>query len=58
VQVDWGKASMIVAERVLLSHALKDPLNERFVFISDRYSSDSFTSSVSEFNSRIHIRDV
>jgi hypothetical protein len=49
---------MIVAERVLLSHALKDPLNERFVFISDRYSSDSFTSSVSEFNPRIHIRDV
>ncbi|KAL6897902.1 hypothetical protein ACP4OV_006861 [Aristida adscensionis] len=35
VQVDWGEATMIVAERVLLSHALKDPLNERFVFLSD-----------------------
>jgi hypothetical protein len=28
---------MIEAERVLLAHALKDPLNERFVFVSDRY---------------------
>lgn len=27
---------MIQAERVLLEHALKDPLNERFVFLSDR----------------------
>jgi len=29
---------MITAERILLSHALKDPLNERFVFVSDRYT--------------------
>lgn len=36
VQVDWGEASMIEAERILLSHALKDPFNERFVFVSDR----------------------
>ncbi|KAF6988499.1 hypothetical protein CFC21_006025 [Triticum aestivum] len=35
VQVDWGEASMIEAERILLSHALKDPFNERFVFVSD-----------------------
>lgn len=35
IQVDWGEASMITAERILLSHALKDPLNERFVFVSD-----------------------
>jgi hypothetical protein len=28
---------MIEAERVLLTHALKDPLNERFAFVSDRY---------------------
>lgn len=33
---------MIEAERILLSHALKDPFNERFVFVSDRYSSRLF----------------
>ncbi|OMO69385.1 Glycosyl transferase, family 14 [Corchorus olitorius] len=33
--VDWGEASMIEAERILLKHALTDPLNERFVFVSD-----------------------
>ncbi|OIT24844.1 PREDICTED: uncharacterized protein LOC109216125 isoform X1 [Nicotiana attenuata] len=32
---DWGEASMIQAERILLQHALMDPLNERFVFLSD-----------------------
>lgn len=36
LQVDWGEASMIQAERILLQHALMDPLNERFVFLSDR----------------------
>ncbi|KAJ7970800.1 Core-2/I-branching beta-1,6-N-acetylglucosaminyltransferase family protein [Quillaja saponaria] len=35
VQVDWGGASMIEAERILLRHALGDPINERFVFLSD-----------------------
>jgi hypothetical protein len=35
-QVDWGEASMIEAERILLKHALEDPFNERFVFLSDR----------------------
>lgn len=35
-QVDWGEASVIEAERILLRHALTDPYNERFVFISDR----------------------
>ncbi|XP_050224473.1 glycosyltransferase BC10 [Mercurialis annua] len=35
VQVDWGEASMIEAERVLLKHALEDSKNERFVFLSD-----------------------
>ncbi|XP_009779082.1 glycosyltransferase BC10 [Nicotiana tabacum] len=35
IQVDWGEASMIQAERILLQHALTDPLNERFVFLSD-----------------------
>ncbi|KAM3407627.1 hypothetical protein ACQJBY_001164 [Aegilops geniculata] len=38
VQVDWGEASMIEAERILLSHALKDPFNERFVFVSDSFA--------------------
>ncbi|KAK7271647.1 hypothetical protein RJT34_27723 [Clitoria ternatea] len=35
IQVEWGEASMIEAERVLLQHALNDPLNDRFVFLSD-----------------------
>ena len=35
-QVVWGEASMIEAERILLRHALEDPFNERFVFLSDR----------------------
>ncbi|KAI6700731.1 hypothetical protein NL676_015055 [Syzygium grande] len=35
VQVDWGEASMIEAERILLRHALEEPFNERFVFLSD-----------------------
>ncbi|XP_043724196.1 glycosyltransferase BC10-like isoform X3 [Telopea speciosissima] len=34
-QVDWGEASMIQAERILLKNALMDPFNERFVFLSD-----------------------
>ncbi|XP_038716998.1 glycosyltransferase BC10 isoform X2 [Tripterygium wilfordii] len=34
-KVDWGEASMIEAERILLRHALEDPFNERFVFLSD-----------------------
>ncbi|KAK3033050.1 hypothetical protein RJ639_035676 [Escallonia herrerae] len=35
IQVDWGGASMIQAERILLEAALPDPSNERFVFLSD-----------------------
>ena len=35
-QIDWGEASMIEAERILLRRALLDPFNERFVFVSDR----------------------
>ncbi|KAE8691632.1 Core-2/I-branching beta-1,6-N-acetylglucosaminyltransferase family protein isoform 2 [Hibiscus syriacus] len=35
IQVDWGEATMIEAERILLRHALTDPYNERFVFVSD-----------------------
>ncbi|KAJ4972867.1 hypothetical protein NE237_006041 [Protea cynaroides] len=36
IQVDWGEASMIQAERILLKNALMDPFNKRFVFLSDR----------------------
>lgn len=36
-QVDWGEATMIEAERILLKHALEDPLNQRFAFVSDRW---------------------
>ncbi|KGN51369.1 glycosyltransferase BC10 [Cucumis sativus] len=35
IQVDWGEASMIEAERILLRHALTDSSNQRFVFLSD-----------------------
>ncbi|XP_042499271.1 glycosyltransferase BC10-like [Macadamia integrifolia] len=35
IQVDWGEASMIQAERILLKNALADPFNDRFVFLSD-----------------------
>ncbi|WOL12517.1 hypothetical protein Cni_G21284 [Canna indica] len=35
IQVEWGESSMIEAERVLLKNALMDPLNERFLFLSD-----------------------
>ncbi|CAE6101436.1 unnamed protein product [Arabidopsis arenosa] len=35
IQVDWGESTMIEAERVLLRHALRDPFNHRFVFLSD-----------------------
>ncbi|OVA20768.1 Glycosyl transferase [Macleaya cordata] len=35
IQVDWGEATMIQAERILLKNALMDSYNERFVFLSD-----------------------
>lgn len=35
IQVDWGEASMIQAEKILLKHALVDSSNERFLFLSD-----------------------
>ncbi|KAJ3694287.1 hypothetical protein LUZ60_009767 [Juncus effusus] len=35
IQVDWGEASMLEAERILLKNALLDPFNDRFVFLSD-----------------------
>ncbi|XP_031500973.1 glycosyltransferase BC10-like isoform X2 [Nymphaea colorata] len=35
IQVAWGEASMIEAERLLLSKALHDPANQRFVLLSD-----------------------
>ncbi|URD89293.1 Core-2/I-Branching enzyme [Musa troglodytarum] len=35
IQVEWGEASMIEAERILLRNALKDSSNHRFLFLSD-----------------------
>ncbi|CAK9233891.1 unnamed protein product [Sphagnum troendelagicum] len=35
IQVWWGEATMIEAERLLLSAALQDPLNLRFLLLSD-----------------------
>jgi hypothetical protein len=37
LQVGWGEATMIEAERLLLLAALQDPLNLRFLLLSDRY---------------------
>lgn len=34
-KVDWGKISMVDAERRLLANALKDPDNQHFVLLSD-----------------------
>lgn len=39
LQVAWGESSMIEAERLLLAAALKDPANQRFVLLSDRFVS-------------------
>ncbi|KAL0668060.1 hypothetical protein Bca4012_030764 [Brassica carinata] len=35
IQVVWGEASMIAAERLLLASALEEPSNQRFVLLSD-----------------------
>lgn len=35
VEVEWGEATMIQAERLLITEALQDPLNERFFLLSD-----------------------
>lgn len=35
VVVEWGRPTMIQAERLLLREALQDPLNERFILLSD-----------------------
>eukprot|EP00249_Psilotum_nudum_P018524 c26849_g1_i4 orf=471-1547(-) len=35
ILVDWGGASMIEAEHLLLAEALRNPENERFVLLSD-----------------------
>ncbi|KAG0555183.1 hypothetical protein KC19_12G150600 [Ceratodon purpureus] len=35
VLVEWGEASMLQAERLLLEEALKDPHNQRFILLSD-----------------------
>ncbi|PWA84249.1 Glycosyl transferase, family 14 [Artemisia annua] len=35
IQIYWGEATMIQAEIILLRHALMDPSNERFAFVSD-----------------------
>ncbi|KAL0351032.1 UNVERIFIED_CONTAM: Glycosyltransferase BC10 [Sesamum radiatum] len=43
IQVDWGEASMIQAERILLQNALTDPINERFLFLSDSWAIYNFS---------------
>ncbi|KAI5071267.1 hypothetical protein GOP47_0013518 [Adiantum capillus-veneris] len=35
IQVNWGEASMVEAERLLLREALKDIRNDRFLLLSD-----------------------
>lgn len=57
IQVDWGEATMILAERILLKNALRDSYNQRFVFVSDSciplynfsYSYDYIMSTSSSF---------
>lgn len=36
LQVVWGEATMVEAERMLFAAALQDPANQRFVLLSDR----------------------
>ncbi|KAM7268594.1 hypothetical protein ACFE04_010760 [Oxalis oulophora] len=36
-KVDWGKISMLDAEKRLLAHALLDPDNQQFVLLSDSF---------------------
>ncbi|KAH7439139.1 hypothetical protein KP509_04G047000 [Ceratopteris richardii] len=38
IQVEWGEASMIEAERLLLIEALKDSSNDRFLLLSDSFT--------------------
>ncbi|KAL8471291.1 hypothetical protein ACS0TY_028805 [Phlomoides rotata] len=57
IQVDWGEATMIQAERILLQNALVDPFNEWFLFLSDSciplynfsYTYDYITSAGTSF---------
>ncbi|XP_020519581.1 uncharacterized protein LOC18428747 isoform X2 [Amborella trichopoda] len=35
IQVGWGEATMIKAERILIQKALQDPANQRFVLLSE-----------------------
>ncbi|XP_078169659.1 glycosyltransferase BC10-like isoform X2 [Carex rostrata] len=57
IQVDWGEATMLKAERILLRNALLDPNNDRFVFLSDsciplynfNYTYDYIMSSTRSF---------
>ncbi|CAN0904271.1 Glycosyltransferase BC10 [Linum grandiflorum] len=49
IQVDWGEATMIEAERILLRHALEEPSNQRFVLLSDR-STGYFLSCIPLYN--------
>lgn len=49
LQVIWGESSMIEAERLLLSAALEDPANQRFVLLSDRSVGLSFRNLTDEF---------
>lgn len=39
-KVVWGEVSMIEAEKLLLSTALNDPSNQRFILLSDRSYTD------------------
>ncbi|GJU83436.1 putative glycosyl transferase 14 [Tanacetum coccineum] len=37
-RVDWGKVSMVDAEKRLLANALEDPDNQHFVLLSHRFA--------------------
>ncbi|KAH8953907.1 hypothetical protein BDL97_08G052400 [Sphagnum fallax] len=53
IQVGWGEATMIEAERLLLSAALQDPLNLRFLLLSDSFVDYNDTQYNSKMSSVI-----
>ncbi|CAA0817968.1 Core-2/I-branching beta-1-6-N-acetylglucosaminyltransferase family protein [Striga hermonthica] len=68
IEVAWGEASMIGAERLLFEEALQDPANQRFVLLSDscvplynfsyiyKYLMDSPRSFVDSFQDKNDVR--
>lgn len=59
VKVEWGQHSMVDATRALLRNALKDPLNQKFILLSEAgiplYPPDVlYHQLITEDKSRLH----